>query len=110
MIVFKDAEKHDPKEDGMYLCILKDSLGYCYSNVLFSEDIGWKEHEVVAFSETSPETALKGISEDPEETVYGCENISADNHYCRMHESALSIKLPCECKKREDCKYNEYED
>lgn len=75
MIVFKDAEKHDPKKDGMLLCIWKDTQThklhyesfYCKDGVINSE-LWFKE--VIAFSEVDPETALKGISEDPEETVY----------------------------------------
>ena len=73
MIVFKDAEKHDPKEVGQYLCIVQ-YVDYepFFSDIQWSGD-GWVTQpgcKILGFSKTRPETALKGISEDPEETVY----------------------------------------
>lgn len=73
MIVFKDAEKHEPKKEKDHLCIIKDEVGSLIYDLVYWDGISWwiNDDKVVAFSETPPEAALKGISEDPEESVYG---------------------------------------
>lgn len=75
MVNFKDAKIHKPKRDGMLLCIWRDTQThklhyesfYCKDGVINSE-LWFKE--VLAFSEVTPETALKGMSKEVKEEIY----------------------------------------